>query len=275
MMLKDTLERARRLAIDDESLHRALRAWHMTDAKRMAPSRFTAFGEWLDNMIEYMSGQIAKWYDGVNPPAEDVVCALRVNAEGDFLAEYLEEKTTRFCITDANCYVEDGIVYSNVWMRSEYREMTYDKANEVSRQFRSVGYLEEVRVEEEDAREATVCAQIDFPEYKAMARSGSSAESIFMYAPKCDTISCMKTEEKSVAERVKEAIANAMSIDVSRVSDNASFIEDLGADDLDEVEIVIALEDEFEIAIPEDDALRITSVWQAVEYVEKSLNEKK
>lgn len=184
MILKKTLDRARTLAIDDESLHRALRAWHRKDTRRMSPSRYVPFDEWLDNMIEYMSGQIAGLYDG-KPPAEDIVCALRVNAEGDFLATYQADDAKRACQTDATCYVEDGIVYANVWLRSDDEEVVSYKAKEIARRFKNAGYLAEACVDEEDAREATVHAETDFPAYRYMARSGRRAEDIFKFAADC------------------------------------------------------------------------------------------
>ncbi len=71
------------------------------------------------------------------------------------------------------------------------------------------------------------------------------------------------------AEKVKRIIAEHLGVEDEKVSDNASFIEDLGADSLDTVEIVMALEEEFGIEIPDEAAEKIGTVKDAVDYVDK------
>lgn len=275
MTNKETVEYARKLALCDEVLNRNIRWWHRSQGSMPLGDRGKPFIEWLDWTIEYLSDQIDRWYDVPKelPPAEDIVCALRVNAEGDFLALYQEKKAKSCCMTDVNCYVEEGVVYSNIWLRSDYADLTYDKAREIAEQFRKVGYSAEVIVEDEDNREATVCAQIDFPLYRDMARSGRKADAVFMYSYKSDTIELMPKKEKSVSDRVKDAIAEAMMIDREKVTDESSFIDDLGADELDIIEIIMQLEEDFGFSIPEIDAEKIGTVRQAVEYIEGRLAE--
>ena len=70
-----------------------------------------------------------------------------------------------------------------------------------------------------------------------------------------------------VADRVKKIVVEHLGVDEAKVTDNASFIDDLGADSLDTVELVMALEEEFEIEIPDEDAEKITTVQQAIEYI--------
>ena len=70
-----------------------------------------------------------------------------------------------------------------------------------------------------------------------------------------------------VAERVKKIVVEHLGIDADKVIDSANFMEDLGADSLDTVELVMALEEEFETEIPDDDAEKITTVQQAIDYV--------
>ena len=72
---------------------------------------------------------------------------------------------------------------------------------------------------------------------------------------------------KSVEEKVKEIIIEQLGVEEDDVNPNAKFIEDLGADSLDTVELVMALEEEFECEIPDEEAEKITSVQQAIDYI--------
>ena len=69
-----------------------------------------------------------------------------------------------------------------------------------------------------------------------------------------------------IAERVKKIVAEQLGVK-EEVSNEASFVDDLGADSLDTVELVMALEDEFECEIPDEEAEKIRTVQQAIEYV--------
>lgn len=71
----------------------------------------------------------------------------------------------------------------------------------------------------------------------------------------------------TVLERVKKIVAEQLGVE-DEISNDASFVDDLGADSLDTVELVMALEEEFECEIPDDEAEKITTVQQAVDYVE-------
>lgn len=77
----------------------------------------------------------------------------------------------------------------------------------------------------------------------------------------------------SVEERVKEIIVEQLGVEVSQVTERAKFIEDLGADSLDTVELVMALEEEFSIEIPDEDAEKITSVGDAINYINNHTKE--
>jgi len=79
----------------------------------------------------------------------------------------------------------------------------------------------------------------------------------------------------SVAEKVKSIIAEQLSVDEEEVTNDASFVDDLGADSLDVVELVMAFEEEFSIEIPDDDAEKITKVKDAIEYIESHAKAKK
>jgi acyl carrier protein len=72
-----------------------------------------------------------------------------------------------------------------------------------------------------------------------------------------------------VGDRVKKIVVEHLGVDEAKVTENASFVDDLGADSLDTVELVMALEEEFGIEIPDEDAEKITRVKEAVDYIDK------
>jgi acyl carrier protein len=72
-----------------------------------------------------------------------------------------------------------------------------------------------------------------------------------------------------VDEKVKDIIAKQLGVNRSEVTPEASFVEDLGADSLDTVELVMAFEEAFNIEIPDEDAEKITKVKDAIEYIKK------
>jgi acyl carrier protein len=72
-----------------------------------------------------------------------------------------------------------------------------------------------------------------------------------------------------VADRVKKIIVEQLGVEEDAVQLEASFVDDLGADSLDTVELVMALEEEFGVEIPDEDAEKITKVKEAIDYIEK------
>jgi acyl carrier protein len=80
----------------------------------------------------------------------------------------------------------------------------------------------------------------------------------------------MATEEnKELFNKVKQIISEQLGVDEDEVTTSASFVDDLGADSLDQVELVMALEEKFEIEIPDDDAEKLRTVQDAIDYIEK------
>ncbi|MEI8055213.1 MAG: acyl carrier protein [bacterium] len=75
----------------------------------------------------------------------------------------------------------------------------------------------------------------------------------------------------TIEERVKKIIAEQLGVNESEITNESSFVDDLGADSLDTVELVMALEEEFSTEIPDEDAEKITTVQQAVEYVQSHI----
>jgi acyl carrier protein len=76
----------------------------------------------------------------------------------------------------------------------------------------------------------------------------------------------------SVFERVQDIVADQLGVEKDKIKPETSFVNDLGADSLDTVELVMELEEEFDINIPDDAAEKIQTVGQAVEYIEANSN---
>jgi len=71
----------------------------------------------------------------------------------------------------------------------------------------------------------------------------------------------------SIEERVKKIVVEQLGVGEDQVTSEASFVDDLGADSLDTVELVMALEEEFDTEIPDEEAEKITTVQQAIDYI--------
>ena len=71
----------------------------------------------------------------------------------------------------------------------------------------------------------------------------------------------------AVADKVKSIIVEQLGVDEEEVTPDASFVDDLGADSLDTVELVMEFEDEFELSIPDEEAEKIQTVGQAIDYI--------
>jgi acyl carrier protein len=78
---------------------------------------------------------------------------------------------------------------------------------------------------------------------------------------------------ETVEQRVKKIVAEQLGVNEADVKSESTFVDDLGADSLDTVELVMALEEEFECEIPDDEAEKITSVQQAVDYISSHLKQ--
>jgi acyl carrier protein len=76
-----------------------------------------------------------------------------------------------------------------------------------------------------------------------------------------------------IAERVKKIVVEHLGVDADKVSEGASFIDDLGADSLDTVELVMAFEEEFSVEIPDDAAEKIQTVGDAIKFIKDNASE--
>ncbi len=77
----------------------------------------------------------------------------------------------------------------------------------------------------------------------------------------------------SLEEKVRDIIVDKLGVSAEKVKAEAHFIDDLGADSLDTVELVMAFEEEFDVEIPDDDAQQITTVQSAIEYLSKKIGD--
>ncbi|MFC1485866.1 acyl carrier protein [Candidatus Latescibacterota bacterium] len=77
----------------------------------------------------------------------------------------------------------------------------------------------------------------------------------------------------SLEERVKNLVVTQLGVEAAKVTTNASFIDDLGADSLDTVELVMAFEEEFDMEIPDEDAQRMRTVSDVIEYLKDKVTE--
>jgi acyl carrier protein len=79
---------------------------------------------------------------------------------------------------------------------------------------------------------------------------------------------------ENLEERVKKIIVEQLAVDAAEVTPQSQFVQDLGADSLDTVELVMALEEEFDIEIPDEDAEKIKTVGMAIEYIKEKSGKK-
>jgi len=157
---KANAQAAKTAALQDAVLEVALRIWFAK--KGSCPdSEITDFEEWVEKRCDDMAGCIK---DSDSPVC--IVKALRVNALGDELAMHtaMVAQSGGFN-TDINCYVEDNIVYSSVWVSGKTAEQNKAQAEAIAKIFRNAGYSAEVWVDEENDTDVTVNAQLDFPLY--------------------------------------------------------------------------------------------------------------
>jgi acyl carrier protein len=79
---------------------------------------------------------------------------------------------------------------------------------------------------------------------------------------------------ENLEDRVKKIIVTQLAVDIAEVNPQSQFVQDLGADSLDTVELVMALEEEFDVEIPDEDAEKIKTVGEAVTYIKDKLSKK-
>jgi acyl carrier protein len=83
----------------------------------------------------------------------------------------------------------------------------------------------------------------------------------------------MPIDRETIEKKVRDMIVDSLGIDPEKISNDSSFVDDLGADSLDTVELVMAFEEEFGVEIPDEDAERLLTVGDAIDYLEKNISE--
>jgi acyl carrier protein len=79
--------------------------------------------------------------------------------------------------------------------------------------------------------------------------------------------------DASIADQVRAVVAKQLKVDLEKVTDNAYFVQDLGADSLQSMELIAAFEDEFDIEMDEDEATKVKTVGGAIEFIQKTVAE--
>ncbi len=103
---------------------------------------------------------------------------------------------------------------------------------------------------------------------------------LFLYSDSCGPVHCLFPNfrrldsygcrrKKEIVEKVKQIISEQLGVDENEVTPSASFVDDLGADSLDQVELVMALEEHFGVEIPDEDAEKLRTVQDAIAYIDK------
>lgn len=158
-----TIQAAEMLALQDTSLQAALHDWHNHKGRLEAEDRDKPFDRWLRDLLISLSDHMKE----TDPEPSRIVKALEINAVGDKLALYWAAQMARGhgLQTDTNCYVEDGMVYSSVWLKGDEPAWVKIHAEEVAGEFQKAGYATDICVDEEDDREVTINASIDFALY--------------------------------------------------------------------------------------------------------------
>lgn len=87
--------------------------------------------------------------------------------------------------------------------------------------------------------------------------------------PTCEEVSHVKMED--IMNRLKEIVVDRLDVEEDQIKPEASFVEDLGADSLDIVELIMGIEEDFDIEIPDEDAEKLTTVGEAMDYVKEKL----
>ena len=272
-MIKDakTLIDAKRIALSDGALGDSLRSWYSHKGEVHPACREYDFSDWLIWMIGEMSDKVGIDYPEY-PDEKQLVLALRICSIGDPIALAAADAARKNGFeSDINCYVEDGVVYSSVWVKGDGRCAVEEYAYELAYRIGSLGYSHDVHVDDEDDREATLNASIDFNKYEILVGRGNPMCMLGFCPMKCYNKPEMKVDD-GIQERIIEIVSEHTGKDKAKVSDSSSFELDYNFDELDMAEFLMSVEDEFGIGIPDEDAEKLKVVKDVIDYVRRRLN---
>ena len=159
---------ARAKAMMSAPLRNGLKEWFKKKGACPDPE-VKDFVEWVERRLDYLAGHMGECRITV----DSLVTALKVQAVGDVNALALAEEAKREgWETDTNCYVEEGVVWASVWLSGKDAKATEKRADAMAAKFRDLGYATDVWVDEEDDKDVTVNACLDFPLYVKLTKKG-------------------------------------------------------------------------------------------------------
>lgn len=157
----DTIDKALNRIFSSKLLTESLVDWWRHNGKLPTEETNLGFIDWICKKIndadDCLSAHVGE------APVGEIVEALRINAVGDPIAlETIDDSKEEGFKSDVDCYVEDGVVYSSVWLAGLSADEAYDRAKTIAETFKSYGYSTDIYVDEEDDTEVTVNASVDF-----------------------------------------------------------------------------------------------------------------
>ena len=159
---------ARAKAMMSAPLRNGLKEWFKKKGACPDPE-VKDFVEWVERRLDYLAGHMGECRITV----DSLVTALKVQAVGDVNALALAEEAKREgWKTDTNCYVEEGVVWASVWLSGKDAKATEKRADAMAAKFRDLGYATDVWIDEEDDKDVTVNACLDFPLYVKLTKKG-------------------------------------------------------------------------------------------------------
>lgn len=159
---------ARAKAMMSAPLRNGLKEWFKKKGACPDPE-VKDFVEWVERRLDYLAGHMGECRITV----DSLVTALKVQAVGDVNALALAEEAKREgWKTDTNCYLEEGVVWASVWLSGKDAKATEKRADAMAAKFRDLGYATDVWIDEEDDKDVTVNACLDFPLYVKLTKKG-------------------------------------------------------------------------------------------------------
>lgn len=170
----------------------ALMAWWRRDRDNGCES--SSFEAWLRHEIDMMSAGIGLLYGYYDPPPQALADVVQIHAVGDRNALIVAHRAADAGYeTDTSCYVQEGVVTSDIYIRGDDAEKTIMEAISIARSLRELGYSADTFVNPEDHCAITVGASLDFLQYIALVRQGR----LVLYFPQGKTDEYRREAERN------------------------------------------------------------------------------